>query len=230
MSEQVQVVEQDVLLKAEGFWKKNQKVILIALVALLVLVGGWYAYNQFVVKPKEDKAQEALYKVQQMFESDSSNLVINGDAANGVKGALYIIKTYSGTKAANLASYYAGVSYLKLKDFNNAIKYLKDFSTNAKQVQLMAYTSLGHAYAESGKKEDAVSYYKKAGTLLEADEESSALNLNYAAQLLETMGKSKEALELYKEIKEKYPNTQIGYQMDKNINRIEVQPNDFSTK
>jgi len=44
------------------------------------------------------------------------------------------------------------------------------------------------------------------------------------------MGKSKEALELYKEIKEKYPNTQIGYQMDKNINRIEVQPNDFSTK
>lgn len=228
MSEQV--VEKDIVLQAQDFWKKNQKVILIAIIAVAVLLGGWYAYQEFMVKPKEEKAADALYKVQELFEKDSSNLVINGDAANGVKGALYVMKTYSGTKAANLASYYAGVSYLKLKDYNNAIKYLKDFSTNAKQVQMAAYTALGHAYAEAGKKDDAINYYKKAGTLFEADADASALNLSYAAGLLETMGKTKEAIEIYKDIKEKYPNTQIGYQVDKYLNKLEVQPNDFSTK
>lgn len=227
MSEQV--VEKDLMLQAESFWKKNQKNILIAITVIAVAIGGWYAYGEFVVKPKEEKAAEALYKVQDFFAKDSSNIVINGDNATGVKGALYVIKTYGGTKSANLAHYYAGVSYLKLKDFNNAIKYLKEFSTNAKQVQMAAYTALGHAYAESGKKEDAVDYYKKAGNTFTEDENNTAENLFLAGALLETMNKNKEALELYKTIKEKYPNTDKGYQIDKFIYKLSIEKNDFST-
>lgn len=227
MSEQV--VEKDLMLQAESFWKKNQKNILIALTVVVLAVGGWYAYTEYVVKPKEEKAAEALYKVQDFFAKDSSNIVINGDNATGVKGALYIIKTYGGTKSANLAHYYAGISYLKLKDFNNSIKYLKEFSTSAKQVQMAAYTALGHAYAESGKKEDAVEYYKKAAGTFTEDENATAENLFFAGALLETMNKNKEALELYKTIKEKYPNTDKGYQIDKFIYRLSIEKNDFST-
>jgi len=136
--------------------------------------------------------------------------------------------SYSGTKAANLAYYYAGISYLKLKDFNNAIKYLKDFSTNALQVQMSAYTALGHAYAESGKKDEAVSYYKKAATTFEEDKDNSAENLFLAAQLLEIMNKPKEALDIYKTIKQKYPQTSRGYEADKFIYRLSIEKNDFS--
>ena len=227
MSEQV--VEKDFLLQAESIWKKYQKLILGVIVGMIVVFGGWYAYNTFVVAPKEEKAAEAIYKVQEFFNQDSSNLVINGNNATGTKGALYVIKTYGGTKAANLAHYYAGVSYLKLKDFNNAIKYLKDFSTDAKQIQMQAYTALGHAYAESGKKEDGVSYYKKAASTFETDEEATALNLSFAAGLLETMNKSNEALELYKTIKQKYPSTTVGYTVDKYIYKLSIEKNDFST-
>ena len=223
------VVEKDMLLQVEGFWKKYQKVIIGAVAAIIVVVGGWYAYNTYIVAPKEEKAAEALYKVQEYFNQDSSNLVINGDNATGVKGALYVIKTYGGTKSANLAHYYAGISYLKLKDFNNAIKYLKDFSTGAKQIQMQAYAALGHAYAESGKKDEAVSFYKKAGNTFESDEESSALNLSFAAGLLETMNKNSEALEIYKNIKQKYPSTTIGFTVDKYIYKLSVEKNDFST-
>ncbi len=227
MSEQV--VEKDLMLQAESFWKKNQKNILIAITVIVLAIGGWYAYSEFVVKPKEEKAAEALYKVQDFFAKDSSNIVINGDNATGVKGALYVIKTYGGTKSANLAHYYAGISYLKLKDFNNAIKYLKEFSTNAKQIQMAAYTALGHAYAETGKKEDAVDYYKKAANTFTEDENNTAENLFFAGSLLETMNKNKEALELYKTIKEKYPNTDKGYQIDKFIYKLSIEKNDFST-
>lgn len=228
MSEQQVAVEKDMLLQAESFWKKNQKIILGIVAGIVVIFGGYYAYNEFVVKPKEEKAAEAIAKVQELFAKDSSNLVINGDNANAVKGALYIIKTYSGTKSANLAHYYAGISYLKLKDFNNAVKHLKDFSTTSNQAQMVAYTALGHAYAELGKKEDAVTYYKKAGSIFEEDKAASAENLYLAAQLLETMNKNKEALEIAKTIKEKFPNTDKGYQIDKFIYRISIEKPDFS--
>ena len=92
------VVEKDILLQVEGFWKKYQKVILGVIAAIIVVVGGWYANNTYIITPKEEKAAEALYKVQEYFNQDSSNLVINGDNATGVKGALYVIKTYGGTK------------------------------------------------------------------------------------------------------------------------------------
>lgn len=221
-------VKKDVWMQLESFWNKKKKIILTVVGAVVVIAGGLYGYKQYVVLPKEEKAADAIYKVQQFFLQDSSNLVLNGNTATGVKGALYIIKNYSGTKSANLAYFYAGISYLKLKDFNNAIKYLKAFNSNALQVQMSAYTALGHAYAELGKKEDAVNYYKKAGTTFEDDKDNSAENLFLAAQLLETMNKSKEALDIYKTIKQKYPQTAKGYEADKFIYRLSIEKNDFS--
>lgn len=210
--------------KAQHFIQHNGKTILGVLVAILVIVGGWVGYNQYIVKPKEDKAAEAIIKVQGYFMMDSSNLVLNGDGQN--KGALYIINNFGGTKTANLAKYYAGVSYLHLGDFSNAVKYLKDFSTDAKQIQLLALGNLGDAYAELKQNDDAIATYKKAGNSFETDEANSAEYLFRAALLSETLGKNKEALDLYKEIKTKFPKTDKGFQADKYIYRLSVENND----
>ncbi|HEY1018838.1 MAG TPA: tetratricopeptide repeat protein [Sediminibacterium sp.] len=211
------------LVRAQGFWQKFQKPVLIIVAAVVLVAGGWYGYNEYILKPKEEKAADALFKAQQHFAMDSSNLVLNGDGQS--KGVLYVLKNFSGTKAANLCNYYAGVSYLKLGDFNNAVKYLKDFSTEAKQIQLMAYGCLGDAYAELNKKDEAVESYKKAGHTFDKDESNSAEYLFRAALLQETMGKNKEALELYKEIKEKFPRTEKGFQADKYIYRLSIEKN-----
>jgi tetratricopeptide (TPR) repeat protein len=209
--------------KVQGFWQKFQKPVLIVVAVLVIGIGGYYGYNEYILKPKEEKAADAMFKAQQYFNMDSSNLVLNGDGQS--RGVLYIMKTYGGTKAANLCNYYAGVSYLKLGDFNNAVKYLKDFSTDAKQIQLMAYGALGDAYSELNKKDDAVASYKKAATTFETDESNSAEYLFRAALLEETNGKTKEALDLYKEIKEKFPKTEKGFQADKYIYRLSVEKN-----
>jgi tetratricopeptide (TPR) repeat protein len=211
------------LARAQGFWDKFQKPVLIIVAAVVLVAGGWYGYNEYILKPKEEKAADALFKAQQHFALDSSNLVLNGDGQS--KGVLYVLKNFSGTKAANLCNYYAGVSYLKLGDFNNAVKYLKDFSTEAKQIQLMAYGCLGDAYAELNKKDEAVESYKKAGHTFDKDESNSAEYLFRAALLQETMGKNNEAVELYKEIKEKFPRTEKGFQADKYIYRLSIEKN-----
>lgn len=225
---EVEVETNDALLKAQGFWQKNQKAILGAVVVLVVVVGGYFGYQQFVVKPKEEKAGEAIFRAQHYFGIDSLRKALDGDGSN--KGFLYVIKNYGGTKSANLASYYAGVCYLRLGDFANAVKYLKDFSTDAPQIQLVAYGCLGDAYSEQGKKSEAIDAYKKAATTFEKDETSSSEYLFRAAMLSEINGNTKEALELYKQLKEKFPRTDKGFQADKFIYRLSVEKNDFSVK
>ena len=218
----------DVLVKAETTWKKLQKPVMSIIAAVVIIGGGWVAYQEFVMKPKEEKAAEALYKAEQYFAADSSRLVLNGDGQS--KGVLNVISNFGGTKAANLAHYYAGISYLKLGEFENAVKHLKDFSTDAKQIQLLAYGCLGDAYSELKKNDEAIAAYKKAAATFEKDENNSSEYLFRAALLLETTGKTKEALELYKEIKAKYPKTDKGFQADKYIYRLNIEKNDLTAQ
>ena len=213
----------ETLVKVQGFWEKFQKPVLVIIAVIVIGGGGWYGYNEYIVKPKEEKASEALFKAEKYFAIDSSNLVLNGDGQN--KGVLSVISNFGGTKAANLAKYYAGVSYLKLGDFNNAVKYLKDFSTDAKQIQVMAYGCLGDAYSELNKKDEAVESYKKAANVFDTDESNSSEYLFRAALLEETAGKNKEALDLYKELKDKFPKTEKGFQADKYITRLSIEKN-----
>ena len=213
--------ENDIVLKAQNFWQKNSKAVLIIVVAIIAIAGGWFGYNNYILKPKEDKAADAIVKVQEYFRLDSSNLVLNGDGQN--KGALYIMNTYSGTKTANLAKFYAGVSYLHKGEFANAVKYLKDFSTDAKQIQLLAFGNLGDALSELNQKDEAIASYKKAASIFEIDEANSAEYLFRAGLLSETSGKTKEALEIYKELKAKFPKTDKGFQADKYIYRLSIE-------
>jgi len=216
---EVAVVEsEDVVVKIQGFFQKFGKTIGIIAGGAVVIAAGVFAYNQFVLKPKEEKAAEVIFKAQKYFSIDSSKRVLEGDETS--KGVLYVISNYSGTKSANLAKYYAGVSYLKLGDFAKAIDYLKDFKTDAKQVQMVAYGCLADAYSELGNKETAIEFYVKAGTYFEKDESNSAEYLFRAGLLNETTGKEDKALELYKEVKEKFPKTEKGSQVDKYINRL----------
>jgi tetratricopeptide (TPR) repeat protein len=212
----------------KGFWERNKKVILGLSTAIIVVIGGYYIYKNFIQQPKEDKAAEAMFRAEEYYQKDSLDVALNGDGQN--KGFLYVANNYDGTKAGNLAHFYAGVIYLKKQDFNNAIKHLKDFSTDSKQIQMLAYGRLADAYSEANKKEDAVEYYKKAGKYFPEDEYNSSEFLFRAGYLLEAMNKNNEAVEQYKVIKEKYPRTEKGFTIDKYIYRLSIEKNDFSVK
>jgi len=221
-------VEKDPIEVAKGFWEKFQKPIIAVAATVIIVVGGWYSYQKFFKEPAEEKAAEAMYKAEEYYKNDSLNLALNGDGVS--KGFLNIIKNYGGTKSANLANFYAGTIFLRNGDFNNSVKYLKEFSTDSKQIQMLAYGRLGDAYSELKKNNDAVDMYKKAGHTFPEDDFNSSEFLFRAGYLLESLGKNSEAVEIYKEIKEKYPRTEKGFSIDKYIYRLSVEKNDFSVK
>ena len=156
--------EKNPLADLQVIWMKYGKMVSYVLIALIVVVGGYFAYRSFIAEPKEKQAVEAMFRAEDYYRMDSARLALNGDNIN--PGFLKVISKYGGTKAANLASFYAGSCYLKLGDFNNAVKYLKDFSSPVKQLQERAYGLLGDAYSEQDKKQEAAEQYKKAGTYL----------------------------------------------------------------
>lgn len=225
MSDKKQATDVDngevIIAKAKDFWTRNSNIILGVGVVLLLLVGGFYIYKNYFQKPKEIKAADAMFKAEDYYRTDSFRLALNGDGQN--LGFLKIMDKYSGTDAANLASYYAGVCYTKLDDNENAIKYLKKFSSDAKQIQQHAYSLLGDAYGDMGKSNDAIDYYKKAAHYFEKDKESSAEALFRAAYLAQTVLKDqKQATELYKELKEKFPRTNSARDADKYLAQMGV--------
>ena len=210
-----------VIAKAKDFWTRNSKAIMIACGAIILLAGGWLIYKNYVKEPKNIKASEALYKAEEYYRMDSCNLALNGDGQH--MGLLRVISRFSGTDAANLAQFYAGSCYLKMGDNQNAIKHLKKFETDARQIQARAYRLLGDAYADAGNNSEALSNYKKAARHFEKDYSQSAEALFMAAYFADRVVKNqKEAIELYKELKEKYPNTQQGLQADNYLAQLGV--------
>ena len=204
----------DVIDRAKDFWSRSGKTILIALGAVVVLVGGFLAYKNFVVGPKEQKANDAIFRAQEYFGQDSLDKALNGDGQS--LGFEKIIGQYGSTKAGELAKFYAGAIHLKKGAFDKAVNFLKDFSTDAPQIQARAYKLLGDAYAEQGKGKDAVEQYKKAATTFEEDETAASEALFMAAYLSDRVLNDKTAaVDLYKQIKSKYSQTQWGYEADK---------------
>ncbi len=213
-----QAVAVDVVERAKGFWVANSKIIIIVGTAVILLLGGYLGYKYLVQIPNEKKANDLVFPAEKLFglmagsssfNKDTVNMVLNGDKATGVTGLLKIASSYGGTRSGNRAEYMIGATYLHLKQYDKAIKHLKEFDGNgADQIQSKAYILLGHAYAEQKKTDDALDYYKKAGNISGLDEGMASEALFIAGRYAEALGKEKEAIVIFQNLKDKYPATQ----------------------
>jgi|SRR5690348_14043234 tetratricopeptide (TPR) repeat protein len=226
----IQQHEPDIIQKARGFWFNYSKVITYVGAAVIVILGGWLVYKYMFKLPKEDKANDDVFIAQKYFadftnaSTDSTKAVLavkclNGDGRND--GALKIINKYAGTEAANLCEYYAGACYLHLHQYAKAIKFLNDFDGGkATQIKSRAYGMMGDASAELNKNDDALNYYKKAANVNDKDEYTSSEFLFRAALFAESIGKKQDAINLFKQLKEKYPLSEKGSNVDRYLARL----------
>ncbi|MGK0406371.1 MAG: tetratricopeptide (TPR) repeat protein [Roseivirga sp.] len=203
--------------KVEKFFEDNGKALSAAAIGLFVVVGGYIAFLKFYQEPRELDAQNEIYHAQQLFEADSLKQAVEGFA--GKAGFLTVAADYSGTKAGEMANYYAGISYLRLGEYENAIRLLDDFSTNDPILGVIAEGSIGDAFLELDQKEEAMDYYKKA-TSFNSNDFVVPFYLLKAGMLAETMDKNEDALDFYQTIKGDFPDARQAADIDRYIARV----------
>lgn len=209
---------EETLISSEAFIEKYKKPIMYAFIAIIVLVGGYFLYRSFVIQPREEKADELIFKGQQYFLVDDYEKALNGDG-QGFPGFVKLADDYGRTPAGNLAQLYAGLSYAKTGKFQEAVNRLEKFKDcGDAMISPAAWGALGNCYAELGQTD------KATATLLEAARKAdnntlSPLYLMQAGEILESQGNKEKALECYKEIKTKYVNSMQYADIDKYIER-----------
>ena len=205
--------------KTEMFIEDHRKSIIVIVAALILVVLAIFGVKKFVMEPREVEAEKAIFHAEQLFEKDDYATALNGDG--NIDGFLSVINEYGGTKSGNLARYYAGICYLNMGDFNNAIKYLDEYKGKDLFVKPLATGAMGDAYMEIGNVAEAAKCYERAAkdTKNILTSPMYLMRAGYAYEMVENYNK---ALEVYNLIKDEYPTSTEGFYVLKNIAYVEA--------
>ena len=147
------------LAESEDFIRRHRGLLLGILVAVVAVVAGAFGYNYWRTDQNQ-RGQAAMFRAVNYWEADSLAKATKGDGQH--PGIDKVASEYSGTKAGNLANFYAGTAALKQGKFQQAYDYLDKFSSGDYLVQSRAYSLMGDAQLELNKPKEAAELYAKA--------------------------------------------------------------------
>ncbi|WP_177760675.1 tetratricopeptide repeat protein [Flavobacterium sp. I3-2] len=205
--------------KMGNWFTKNQKFIFGGILVLAVATVGYLGYNHFIVEPNEEKAANEMFQAQQYFDqavngqdTDSLyNLALNG--GEGKMGFLKIAQDYSGTQAASISNYYAGMAYLNIGKFKEAIQHLEKFQSEDLILKATSLGAIGDSFSELNQPNEAFEYYVKAANHNKNDFTTPRFSFKAGLTALQ-LGKKEEALKLFTLIKEEYKSSPEAANVD----------------
>ncbi len=198
----------------EDWVARNRKPILTIIGAVIIAVLGYLTYNNLVIKPKQEQAVKEMSVSMTFFNRamqvapgpNQDTLLIRSLHGAGSYGLLDIIDNYSGTDAANIAHYVAGMAYLKLGQYKEAIAQLEQFSSDDQFYPAIAKGAIGDAFRGNDQPELALKYYLKAAHIRTNDFTTPKYLLKAATTAMD-LGKTEKATNLLNQIKEEYPDS-----------------------
>jgi tetratricopeptide (TPR) repeat protein len=209
---------EETLSRTEHYLEENYKTLLIGLGVIVLLVGLIWLGKLYFNK-RNNEAQSQMFQAEKYLELDSLKLALNGDG--NYLGFLDIAKDYKFTNSGNLAKYSAGICYLHLGNYKEAIEYLNKYSKKDKVIGSMAIGAMGDAYVELGDLDKGVTKYIEAADFAK-NSFNTPLFLMKAGEIYELKGKFPEALNLYERIENEYPESTEGTTIDKYIARVKL--------
>ena len=208
----------DTISKTEQYIEQNQKRIGIFAAVVIAVIIVFFLWNTKWLPDTSAEAHSDMYMAQIYFEQDSFNLALNGDGQ--FLGFIDLADEYSFVKEGKLASYYAGVCFLNMGDYESAIEYLKKFSSNDILLSSLALGMTGDCYMELGNQDKALDYYEDAADNNKNDF-TTPIYLFKQALIHEENGDYKKALTIYNTIKEEHKDSRQASNISKYISRIE---------
>ena len=199
----------------ELFLKKNGNLLSTILLIILIAACAIVAVNRWVIKPALQEAKAAAAGAERYFQMGQFEQALSGDG--NVLGFADVIEQY-GRKAGQGVYFDAGVCQLQLKNYDEALNYLKKYNGKDAILKARALACMGDAYVGLGDNEAALAQYKAA--INAGSTPFTAAYLLKAGIAAEDLGRKSEALAFYEDIKVKYPTSAEASEIDKYITRL----------
>ena len=209
----------ETLAASRSFYEKHKNAILYGGGTVLVIIIAALLIHQFYITPRNNRANESIFYAEQAFMDGSYEKALNGDGEN--MGFLAVIDEYGSTKAGNIACLYAAKCYAATEKYQEAIDMLDKFDgCGDAMISPAAIALKGNCYAELGENEKAAELLVKAAK--QADNNTiSPTCLLQAGQIYASLGQNDKALDCYKQIKSKYQQSSVYYEIDKYIEQVQ---------
>lgn len=210
----------EVLTTSEQFLEKNQRSILIGLLIVILAVGAYLAFHYLYKVPRAEKAQTALFKGERYFLQGNDSLALFGNG-NDYIGFESIISQFKGTKTADLARAYAGISYNRMGNNEKALEHLDKFKGGDLLVTPAVTGAVGDVYMNMGETSKAVSQFLKAAKSAN-NELLSPIYYKKAGEAYLSMSEYDKAIETFQLIKDDWLNSPEAQEADKYIKQAEL--------
>lgn len=208
------------VIKSESFIERNFKPILLGLGALVALACVYLAAKQFYFAPKNQKAQVALFKGEEYFRNQQDSIALYGNGRD-FDGLISFINEYGSTPSGNIANAYAGIALSRLKNYDQAIKYLKAFNGKDKLISYAVEGAIGDCYANQNKLEEAAKLFEKAAKGAESTLLSPVL-LMKAGIAYRQLGNHKKVIETLTTLRNEYANSPEAVRAEKYIEEANI--------
>ena len=186
------------------FFEKHKKNAITAGIAMIILAGAIYYYNDVYAPEKEMEAADSFFMAERYFGLDSMDKALIGDGVH--LGMIDIADEFGSTKIGNQASYYAGRILLDQGKFEEALDYLNAASMDDEIMAAQVITLRGDCYSEMEDYETAGKTYMNAASKRD-NELTAPYALMKAGAAFEEAGSYDAAADAYGEIEESYPNS-----------------------
>jgi predicted negative regulator of RcsB-dependent stress response len=195
-------------------FKNNKNIRLATYVGggVVVLVLGYFLYNQFIFQPKNIKSNENIYKGLNLADKDST------DAA--IAELETFVKKYDGKQGGEIAQFTLARQYMTKGDFKKALNLLEGVKLKDTYGPAMVLGLQGDCNSEMKKYKEALDAYKDAANADE-NEFTTPLYLFKAGQVAEELNDFATAKEMYERINKDFYQFGQQKQIDKYIARAE---------
>ena len=202
--------------KSEAFIEQHLSKILTGVGAIVAVVIIVLAVNNFVIQPREARAESEMFRAQVHFANGNFEQALNGDFAT--LGFREIATSYRMTASGNLANAYAGISYFHLGEYENAIEFLSRFRGRGSYLAVAVTGMIGDSYVQLGETQRAIRFFEQAGDMNNAV--LSPIYLKKAGLAHESLGQYGRAMRNFERIRDSFPMSQEAVDIEKYIARV----------
>jgi tetratricopeptide (TPR) repeat protein len=198
--------------KVVEYLKNNRRIvsgtvtgIIIAVIVVVAYLNNRHSDNL--------KAATELSGVLNFFNGGAYQVAINGDPTHDVTGLKSIVDNYGSSETGEQAKIYLADCYYYLGDYDNALKYFKDYDGSDKFLEASAFAGEAEVYEVRGNFEKAAEYYDRAASR----DSKSFLAPQYlvgAARNYIEIGRKDRAIELLTRVQKNFANSPYAGNVD----------------